>query len=64
MTGHRLREQCVAVPDKTVLVVCYERDLGSQAQDVSQLELVGHAFATVWDYPGGKRSTYMGGSYC
>jgi hypothetical protein len=58
MTGHRLREQCVAVPDSTVLVVCYERDLDSQAQDV--LELVGHAFATVWDYHGGKHSPIYG----
>lgn len=53
MTGSRLRKQCVAVPDSTVLVVCYERNMDTH--DVSQLELVGHTFVTVWDYPGGKR---------
>ena len=48
MSGPRLRKQCVAVPDSTVLVTCYQ-----QVKDTDELELVGHAFATAWDYDGG-----------
>jgi len=36
--------------NNTVLVVCYQRN----PRDVTQLELVGHAFATAWDYEKGR----------
>lgn len=49
MSGHRLHEQSVSVPESTVLAACYWKN-----QDSDDLELVGHAFATVWDYNGGK----------
>lgn len=43
MTSKRLRNQCVSVPDKTVLVTCFN----------SATDLIGHAFATVWEFNGG-----------
>ena len=52
MSGAKLRKQCVAVPDSTVLVVCYQPTQGHH--ESGGLELVGHAFATVWDYDKGK----------
>jgi hypothetical protein len=55
MSGRKLREQCVSNPQNTVLIVCYERI--PYANDTNDLELVGHAFATVWDYPGGTQSS-------
>jgi len=42
MTSKKLRAQCLSVPESTVLVTCYEHQ-----------NLVGHAFATVWNYQGG-----------
>ena len=52
MSGAKLRKQCVAVPNSTVLVVCYQPTQGHH--ESGGLELVGHAFATVWDYDNGK----------
>ncbi|KAF5323171.1 hypothetical protein D9619_013734 [Psilocybe cf. subviscida] len=43
MSAARLREQSLSVPDQTVLATCKIDD-----------KLVGHAFATVWSYDGGK----------
>ena len=45
-----LRLQLLPAPKDTVLAVCYQRD----PRDATQLELVGHAFATAWDYEGGQ----------
>jgi hypothetical protein len=42
MTGSRLRNQCVSIPDHTVLVTCFQHE-----------QLVGHAFASVWPFEGG-----------
>ncbi|KAG5633869.1 hypothetical protein H0H81_004661 [Sphagnurus paluster] len=42
MTRERLREQCVCVPEKTVLIICY-----------TDTQIVGHAFASVWELQGG-----------
>jgi Acetyltransferase (GNAT) family len=42
MSGARLRKQCLSTPDGTILVTCFKDD-----------DLLGHAFATVWDYNGG-----------
>ncbi|OAX31111.1 hypothetical protein K503DRAFT_750862 [Rhizopogon vinicolor AM-OR11-026] len=44
MSDSRLRPQCLSLPEKTVLVTCSWTDgtMGTQ--------LIGHAFATVWDY--------------
>jgi len=42
MSASKLRDQCLASADSTV-VTCHENDI-----------LVGHAFATTWDYNGGK----------
>jgi len=39
MTGSRLKAQCLNIPEKTVLVTCHQDG-----------NLIGHAFATVWDY--------------
>ena len=52
MSGAKLCKQCVAVPDSTVLVVCYQPTQGHH--ESGGLELVGQAFATVWDYDNGK----------
>ncbi|KAF8066497.1 hypothetical protein FPV67DRAFT_1495049 [Lyophyllum atratum] len=54
MTGGRLRQQCVGAPEKTVLVVCYQRNFRSD--NMAQAELVGHAFATAWDFQYDSRS--------
>lgn len=43
MAGSKLRTQCVSVPEKTVLVTCFQHE-----------QLVGHAFASVWDFEDGK----------
>ena len=43
MSWTRIRDQFIPVPDRSVLVTCYRQDS----------ELVGHAFATVWDYENG-----------
>lgn len=51
MSARRLREQCVAVPNSTILVVCYGSKKTGQGLD--DVELVGHAFASVWDFNGG-----------
>ncbi|OJA21667.1 hypothetical protein AZE42_09553 [Rhizopogon vesiculosus] len=41
-----IQAQCVSSPEKTLLVTCFQIDttatLGNQ--------LIGHAFASVWDY--------------
>ncbi|KAF8812722.1 hypothetical protein BYT27DRAFT_6406453 [Phlegmacium glaucopus] len=42
MTGQKLRAQCLSAPERTVLVTCFKHN-----------DLVGHAFATVWNYEGG-----------
>jgi len=42
MTSSKLRSQCVSCPEKTVLVTCFQHE-----------QLVGHAFASVWDFDGG-----------
>lgn len=48
MSAAKLRQQLVLPsPNNTVLVVCYQHQAGGQ------LELVGHAFATAWDFNGG-----------
>jgi hypothetical protein len=47
MSGARLRKQCVAAPGRTVLTTCY------QQPNLGNAKLVGHAFATVWEYDGG-----------
>ena len=52
MSGAKLRKQCMAVPDSTVLVVCYQPTQGHH--ESGRLGLVGHAFATVWDYDNSK----------
>ena len=54
MSGPRLRKQCVAIPDNTVLVTCYLQPNASQGHQDLGLRLVGHAFATAWDFDGGK----------
>lgn len=51
MSGLRLRKQCVSIPEKTVLVACYQTPIVANQQH--RRKLVGHAFATVWDYNGG-----------
>jgi hypothetical protein len=43
MAGSKLQTRCVSVPDKTVLVTCFQHE-----------QLVGHAFASVWEYEFGK----------
>lgn len=48
MSGHKLRQQCLVVPESTVLVVCYRRGHWQEQQDPNELELFGHVFATVW----------------
>src|SRR5277367_6041033 len=50
MSAARLRKQLMSSPDNTVLVVCYQAG-GS--------EFVGHAFATSWDYEGGKVDSHL-----
>jgi hypothetical protein len=62
MSGARLRKQCVAVPNSTVVVVCYQPTQGHHESD--GLELVGHAFATVWDYDNGTCLPSMVNSQC
>ena len=52
MSGAKLRKQCVAVPDSTVLVVCYQPT--QSHHECGRLELVGIAFVTVWDYDNSK----------
>ena len=42
MNAKKLRSQCIANPEKSVLVTCFNGE-----------QLVGHAFATVWDFEGG-----------
>jgi len=42
MSGNKLQTQCVSVPLKTVLVTCFNHE-----------QLVGHAFASIWDFDGG-----------
>jgi N-acetylglutamate synthase-like GNAT family acetyltransferase len=42
MSAALLKKQYLSTPDKTVLVACFEDG-----------DLLGHAFATVWDYDGG-----------
>ena len=50
MSGARLWKQCVAVPERTVLTICYQQpNLGND-------KLVGHAFTTIWEYDGGNFS--------
>ncbi|KAF9220823.1 hypothetical protein BS17DRAFT_738892 [Gyrodon lividus] len=46
MSAARLRQQLLSSPETTFLAVCY------QSTENRQLELVGHAFATAWDYDG------------
>ena len=43
MTPARLRAQYIGVPDRTVLSICMKDE-----------QIVGHAFATVWEYEGGQ----------
>ncbi|KAG6377942.1 hypothetical protein JVT61DRAFT_14735 [Boletus reticuloceps] len=45
-----LRQQLLTALKDTVLIVCYQPD----ARDATQLELVGHAFATAWDFEFGR----------
>ena len=47
MSGEKLRTQCVCVPEKTVLVTCIQVD---PTLGVTSGHLIGHAFASVWDY--------------
>jgi hypothetical protein len=42
MSDSWLRKECLSAPESTVLVTCFKRDV-----------LVGHAFATVWNFDGG-----------
>lgn len=42
MSGRRLKSQCLSIPESTVLVTCFKDE-----------DLVGHAFATVWNFEGG-----------
>jgi hypothetical protein len=51
MSGPKLRKQCVVTPKRTVLVTCYQ--VPNAAHQCHRAKLVGHAFATVWDYDGG-----------
>jgi hypothetical protein len=53
MSGSKLRKQCVAVPNSTVLVTCYHQPNMALHPDTGERKLVGHVFATVWDYDGG-----------
>ena len=48
MSGVRLRAQCVSNPMKTVLVTCFKQN-----------QLVGHAFATVWNTSIGKQREFF-----
>jgi len=52
MSGARLRKQCVAVPGSTVLITCYQQP-NLALHDAGNAKLVGHVFATVWEYDGG-----------
>lgn len=56
MTGHKLREQCLIDVEKTVLVACFlKQNHNVDHQDLTLPgHLIGHAFATAWDYDGGK----------
>jgi hypothetical protein len=54
MSVGRLREELLSSVENTVLVVCY------QLEATGGLELVGHAFATAWDYEGGMPSSHLG----
>jgi hypothetical protein len=45
-----LRQQFLTALEDTVLAVCYQRN----PDDATQLELVGHAFATAWGYESGQ----------
>lgn len=42
MTGSKLRSQCVSIPEKAVLVTCFQHK-----------RLIGHAFASVWEFDEG-----------
>jgi hypothetical protein len=53
MSVARLQKQCVAVPGKTVLITCYQQP-NLSLHNAGNAKLVGHAFATVWKYDGGK----------
>lgn len=57
MSACKLQEQCVSTPQNTVLIVCYE--CIPPVHDANNLELVRHAFATMWDYPSGMQSLYL-----
>ena len=48
MAGSKLRTQCVSIPDKTVLVTCFRNE-----------QLIGHAFASVWDFEHGKSTSTL-----
>jgi hypothetical protein len=55
MSGKRLRQQCVASPGNTVLATCFRHSADMyHGGDWTKMELVGHAFATVWDYDNGE----------
>ncbi|KAF8161879.1 hypothetical protein BJ912DRAFT_1007016 [Pholiota molesta] len=55
MSGKRLRQQCVASPRNTVLATCFRHSADMyHGGDWTKMELVGHAFATVWDYDNGR----------
>lgn len=47
MSSNRLRTQCVSLPEKTVLVTC---SLVDTTPGATSSQLIGHAFASVWDY--------------
>ena len=42
MNAQKLKAQCFGAPEQTVLVTCHLNDT-----------LIGHAFATTWDFEGG-----------
>ena len=47
MTPAKLRGQCIGIPEKTVLSICMKDGV-----------VVGHAFATVWQYEGGQLTNF------
>lgn len=48
LSGKKLRDLYVACPEKTVLVTCF-----------GSTQLLGHAFATVWEFDGGTLTIYL-----
>lgn len=48
MAVSKLTTQCISVPDKIILVMCFRHE-----------QLVGHAFASVWDFELGEPTCYL-----